>query len=251
MITDEKFQLWPRISRSIAETIYQEEVAKGKVPPATMSHAQMTFGPTGGRVTTREIERFRSGVLEVATRFGFGSQDGVGSAGTSFDREVAAIVRRDLSMTWEEAGQSGVWSMVSLMVLPDVTYWRWSSDRGNPSTKERWICVDPTRHAWGRLWWQETMCHDRPGLLEKFNESELNQFFERTSFTRHREFFIYFLEAVVPFLDILSRRELIRDVAKRMRRRLAFIDTFSLTNVELKALVNDVVEESASALRRG
>lgn len=248
-MTQLQTQLWPRISRSIAETIFQNEVAEGEVPPHSTSHGQMTFGPTGGRIRDREIEKFRAVVLDIAKRHGFGTNPQAGDAGPEFDRAVAPTLTDHMKLTWEEAGQSGVWSMVALILLPDVTHWRWANKSGSSATKERWICIDPTRHSWGRLWWQETLGKESPGLLEKFHESELNQFFERTSFTRHREFFIYFMEATSRYLPRMNRRTLVRDVTKRMRRRLAFTDTFSLTEPELKGFVDEVLQETVTALK--
>ncbi|MFD5867409.1 hypothetical protein ACFWGD_02185 [Corynebacterium sp. NPDC060344] len=240
-------RLWPRITRSISETIFQSEVLAGQIPPYATSHGQMTYGPTGGRAGTPEIERLRNALIDVARIHGFGTTDHAGGAGPAFDRDAAPVMVDHMAVTWEEAGQPGVWSMISLVILPDLTAWRWGD--GPSATKERWICIDPTRHAWGRLWWQETVCRERPGLLEKFKESELNQFFERTSFTRHREFFLYFMEATAAHLTKFPRRTWVRDVTKRMRRRLAFIDTFSLTTPELQTFVDDVVRESLEALR--
>lgn len=240
-------RLWPRIARSISETIFQTEVLAGEVPPEATSHGQMTYGPTGGRVVTSDIECLRQALIGVANEHGYEHIEHAGPAGPAFDRAAAPVLVDHMNVTWEEAGQPGVWSMISLVILPDLTNWRWGN--GPSATKERWICIDPTRHAWGRLWWQETVCRERPGLLEKFNESELNQFFERTSFTRHREFFLYFMEATAIHLNRFARRTWVRDVTKRMRRRLAFIDTFSLTTPELRAFVDEVVNESVDALK--
>lgn len=241
-------QLWPRIARSIAETIFQTELLAGEIPPNGLSHNEMSYGPTGGRVGQREMEAMREALVSAAREHDFGTEDRSGNAGTEFDRAAAPVIVDHMRLTWEEAGQPGVWSFISLILLPDLTHWRWAGSNGTPGNKERWICIDPTRHAWGRLWWQETVCRERPGLLEKYNESELNQFFERTSFTRHREFFLYFMEATSKHLTRLPRRKLVRDVTKRMRRRLAFIDTFALTPLELRSFVDEVVAESVDAL---
>lgn len=211
----------------------------------------MTFGPTGGRVRPDQIERFREAVIAIAREYGFGTSERAGDVGPEFDRAVAGTIVDHMKLTWEEAGQPGVWSTISLIVLPDVTHWRWAKKNAKSDTKQRWICIDPTRHSWGRLWWQETVSREKPGLLRKFNESELNQFFERTSFTRHREFFIYFMDMTARHLPTMKRRELVRDVTKRMRRRLAFIDTFSLTTPEMEDLVDEVLNESLTALRSG
>lgn len=242
-------QLWPRIARSIAETMFQTELMAGEVPPHGLSHNEMTYGPTGGRVGQRDMEALREALIVAAREYGFETIERSADAGTDFDRAAAPLIVDHMHLTWEEAGQPGVWSFISMVLLPDLTHWRWAGSNGAPGNKERWICIDPTRHAWGRLWWQETVCRERPGLLDKFNESELNQFFERTSFTRHREFFLYFMEATSKHLTRLPRRTLVRDVTKRMRRRLAFIDTFSMTAPELHAFVDEVVAESVDALR--
>lgn len=242
-------QLWPRIARSIAETIFQTELLAGDVPPQGLSHNEMTYGPTGGRVGQRDMEAMRNALIAVARDHGYEAGARASAERTDFDRAAAPIIVDQMRLTWEEAGQPGIWSFISLILLPDLTHWRWANANGSPGNKERWICIDPTRHAWGRLWWQETVCRERPGLLDKFQESELNQFFERTSFTRHREFFLYFMETTARHLGRFPRRKFVRDVTKRMRRRLAFIDTFALTPPELRAFVDDVVAESVAALR--
>lgn len=240
--------LWPRITRSVAETIFQTDVAQNIVPDARTTHPEMTYGTTGGRISASDVEQLRKAVLQVAERHGYLTESNRGAGGSAFDREVARVLVAEMDLSWDEAGQPGIWSFLSLVVLPDVTAWRWRGTADSTPTKVRWVCIDPTRHTWGRLWWQQTLCRDHIDILSKFNESELNQLFERTSFTRNRDFFLTFAFAIATNLGEAGRRPFIRDVAKRMRRRLAFIDTFSLDPFELQKIVDEVVGESLCAL---
>jgi hypothetical protein len=201
----------------------------------------MTLGTTGGRTTQSDVERLQRSVRAVADGFGYQPRSHCGKSGTAFDRAVAPILTKEMNLSWDEAGQPSVWSFVALVALPDLTEWRWggTADR----SKERWVCTDPTRHAWGRLWWQETLCRSNASLLDQFQESELNQLFERTSFTRNPAMFLTFAEAIASRLNgPVARRTFVRDVTKRMRRRLAFVDSFALAPDELDSLVKTVVE---------
>ncbi len=148
-----------------------------------------------------------------------------------------------------EAANRQVWSFLSLVVAPDVTRWRFPG-----SNRERWIASDTTRHMFSRLWWQAYLLIEVHGgvqdtsLMDSLAESDLNQLLERTTLGGSRPLVRHLAHAVVNCRHPLSRRELMRESAIRVRRRMAFIDHLALDDVQLELEVSQVVAAAADAL---
>ncbi|WP_448851177.1 DUF6339 family protein [Corynebacterium sp. 335C] len=255
---------WPRLPRAAAERELAAIGGATESPPSTdgdlSGFPELFYTPTGSRASKSDRLKLHEELVDCARRNGYGDSNAKPTKDDNrrFDCEAGRILVRLMPMTWSEAGRQDVWTALSVAVLPDITYLRWpyitgapaaQTAKGGAQNKERWICTDRTRHAWCRLWWQETLCAENPTLLDFYGEAELNQFFERTTFMRVPEFLVSLMSNIREHLQKnprleKTRRDFVRDVCRRVRRLLGFLDVAALERPELDALVASVVDES-------
>jgi hypothetical protein len=236
--------LWPRLSEPVADDLFREQA---QVPAS--AHPGQTFGEVGGHVSTADINEFRSRIVDIAAQYGFPNAGAGIEQRVRFDRDVSKTVRRMIDVTWAEASTLEVWSFVALVALPDITSWRWSNTPGR--NRERWVAVDLSRHTWGRLWWHQETFREAPHILDQLNESEFNQIFERRDLGGRPRLAVELSRQLVSaFAGGTPRRSLTRDVTKRIRRSLAFIDPHALDDQQLAQWVASLVTASRVAITR-
>lgn len=239
--------LWPRLPAALAEVLFADLQSGMPLQPSE-AHPGQVYAQVGGRATAAHIAQLRREVIEVAN--GFGCPQGVLTRAdrVSFDRAVADRVRAAVDVTWAEAGSREIWSFLALVVLPDVTEWRWAHTLPDRN-RERWVASDLTRHTWARLWWQVTSFESAPDALDRLNESELNQLLERRAIGGHPKLLAAFVAQALGAIDQgAPRRPLIRDSSRRLRRRLAYIDGHALTDPQRAEFARQIVHESWTAL---
>ena len=236
--------LYPRLPDEVARNIYAEVTDHARLKPA-LQHFAQTYAPVGGRRATEpEIERFAVAARDLATQYGF-PEPASDSKRIQFDRAAAALLGATLELSWAEASSAGVWSFIALVVLPDLTAWRFKG-----SNVERWIASDLTRHTWARLWWQWIVFQPDLALLDELSESDLNQLLERRSIGGDPRLVVVLGRGVLNAgeLGAVPRRALIRDVTARAMRQLAYIDVRSLDDDDLHSLCSSLVQESLGSL---
>lgn len=236
--------LWPRLTASVATAMYVE-ARRGALSPAD-SHPAQIFAPVGGRrATSNEVAILASGIRQLAERFGF-PDPSESSARIAFDRAAAPLIREKMDLSWSEASARDVWSFLALVALPDVTSWRFGTENS-----ERWVASDPSRHTWSRLWWQATVFEGEFALLSELTESDLNQLFERRRIGGNPRLARAIARAVVSrTASGEGRRDIIRDVTARVRRRLAWADMYSLESSVLDSVMSGFVDESIRRIRQ-
>ncbi|PZF59240.1 hypothetical protein DEI92_09625 [Curtobacterium sp. MCBD17_034] len=176
---------------------------------------------------------------QLAERFGFPNRSEA-AARIAFDRAAAPLIAAKLDLSWSEAAARDVWSFLALVALPDVTSWRFGTDNA-----ERWVASDPSRHTWSRLWWQAIVFEGDFALLAELTESDLNQLFERRRIGGNPRLARAIARAVVSrTAGGGGRRDIIRDVTARVRRRLAWADMYSLESNVLDYVMSGFVDES-------
>jgi hypothetical protein len=235
--------LWPHLPEVIASRLYSELHAGQLLPPAVSIEGQV-WAAVGSRVDAHSIEGLRECLLLIASQHGFPTAAGP-DARVAFDRAAAPLLSRSINIDWAEAGHREVWSFLALVLLPDLTYWRFGS-----SNRERWVASDLTRHTWGRLWWQAKVFGSRQDLLDRLTESDLNQLLERRSIGGDPRLVRALASAVVGAPGDVGRRELIRQSSLRLLRWLAFVDVRSLDNEQLERFCLELTAETYSRVRQ-
>jgi hypothetical protein len=246
--------LYPRLLGDTARRLHQEHV-QSSISELSARHAlrhpAAVFAATGGRrITPDELQRLRDDVLEVARRAGF-PDEGRRQDRVSFDLEVARLLHERCGLVAGEAAVRPIWAFLALVLLPDVSYWRFPRPPG-----DRVLGTDITRHVWGRLWWRAHLLalpreYDRYRLLETFGEAAFDQIFARRRSIGGSRALVRTIADVWPSVDLgrVPEREVLIDVLKRLSRWGAVVEFESLDDDELRRQVLDAAIESAARLR--
>lgn len=244
--------LWPRLRKSQAIVEYRKlgDNIEKLAAVARATHPQMTYAATGGRrAGESSVSALAAAIRSVAVDFGFPSAASDAER-VAFDRAAAEQIYRAMDITGAEAGVREIWSFLAVVVMPDVTRWRFSGDN-----QERWIASDLTRHMFARLWWQaRTFAEVTPHgsldftLLRGLSESDLNQLTERRS-----------IGGLPPLARSIARvqaaegrsgnakRADLRGATAKIRRLLAFIDFAGLADEQIDDRVRAVLHEVRSS----
>ncbi|MBB4687361.1 DUF6339 family protein [Amycolatopsis jiangsuensis] len=214
-------------------------------------HPSAVFAATGGdRVARQSLENLRERVLKVAEEAGFPS-DGRRRDHTEFDLDIARLLHERMGLVAAEAAVRPIWAFLALVVLPDVSYWRY---RDPPI--DRILGTDITRHVWGRLWWRAHLLTipnetDQYRLLRTFNESDFDQIYARRSLLGGSRSVVRALADVWPSVNTggFPPRRVLRDVLKRILRAAAIIEFDSLDYADLCGEIRREAATSVAAMR--
>jgi hypothetical protein len=209
--------------------------------------APIATGPQ--RVPGHVIEHTAAAVRELATSLGFPTPVSRPNV-ARFDGPCGDILLEEMQIVPADAAAEGVWSFITLVVLPDVALWRFAG-----LTKERFI--GEPRNTFRRLWWRSyTLAgtnQKADNEYEPLGEDELVGIFERTSIARTSRLARSMAQAVrrLPATPGLPRSSVMRDLAKRIRRLIPFTCLDILDPDELDGIVLSALDESIAAIRGG
>jgi hypothetical protein len=228
---------------SVAKAEYQHVLALSTAPEPRSRHPDQLYSPIGVHVSDDTVQSLIDDLTSIAKQYGYPDPSSR-TQRVAFDRSAARKLLQSVQISWADAGNTRLWSFVSLIALPHLTWWRFG-----PAYSERWIASDLTRHTWARLWWQAVVFEDHEKLLDQLSESDLNQLLERRVIGGDPRLARCLAQAVVNEAgEEAKRRDLIRDVTKRMRRLSAFIDVLALDDQQVLAMCSGLVTESRKRL---
>ncbi len=245
--------LFPRLLDRAARDLHQDysrsTLQQLQARPA-FTHRSAVFAATGGRrVTEEELQDLRDRIVKAAEYAGFPGE-GRRRDRIAFDLEVAQLLHERSGLVAAEASVRSIWAFLALVVLPDVSYWRYP----RPPV-DRVLGTDITRHVWGRLWWRAHLLAlpqqvDRYRLLDAFGEAAFDQIFARRKSIGGSRALVRALAETFPTMDAsgVGDRDLLRDVLKRLLRMSAVVEFESLDDEVLRQQVADAVAESVTAL---
>jgi hypothetical protein len=192
------------------------------------------------------IEHAAAAVRQLATSLGFPRSLSRPSV-AKFDVPCGDVLLQELQIVPADAAAEGVWSFIALIVLPDVAIWRFPD-----MSEERFI--GRPRNTFRRLWWRSyTLAgvNQAADDSEPLGEDELVNIFERPSISRSARLARSMAEAVrrLPTTPGVPRTYVMRELAKRIRRLLAFTCVDVLHQDELDGIVQSALDDSIAAIR--
>lgn len=203
-------------------------VAPNRVPPEHLSGLQARFREIAGEFGYPDLMNRRS------HRF------------IEFDRAVTAEIIAEMGIVPADAAHEGVWSFLSLVLLPDVALWRYPNTSGRGDYER---IIGRPRNVFRRLWWRAFALG--PEISSQLLEDEAVGIMERSSLGGNPRIARTLAKehlAVLAKNPLLSRAELMRQVTKRLRRLSVVVTLGVLDDNALRGLIGEVLTESMDAL---
>lgn len=228
-------QLWlyPRLPRTVAEDLamdLRDVSAERRAELSTFSHPRAAPAPTGGSPVPEE--RLRKLSEAVRLEFLNDMEEPMPSGGESdVDARLGRVLHDGMSIIPSDAAHEGVWSFLSLVLLPDVAAWRFPDC--HPAR-----LVGTHRNVYRRTWWRQHVLGD---LMQHegsrpLGEDELVNIFERSRMARShglaRGMARYILSS-----EVADRSHFARELAKRIRRLLAYVNVDALAESQIDQLI--------------
>jgi hypothetical protein len=243
---------YPRLPPSVARLLFQEErdlSVEDLSRFVGISHPKQEWHPTiSTRVSDAELVELRSTVLDIAWANGFPHPQPRGGH-TLFDRQLAVYLWEQMRIVPAEAAAGGVWSFLSLVLLPDVAAWRYTDRHPNRFIGRDVMIGTANRHVFGRLWARAYVFG--PELLHRLIEDNFEGIFGRPAFGGSVRLARAIGATMVRTIDdykVTNSQELLRDTMKRLLRLAGIVRFDALDDDQLGALLHEAFTTSANAL---
>jgi hypothetical protein len=249
--------LYPQIAHAEADQLAGERrllAISEAASVASPDHVTAIYTPTGGaRASLQDIQQLRDGLLSVAKVRGYPAT-GDETSRHAFDADAATILHSSMHLEPSEASRPGVWEFLTCVVLCDLVRWRFPGGvDGTPL--ERFI--GGRRNTFQRLWWRAFVFYDSQTnqpyeLLGSLGEDEVVQIMERPFLSGSRGLSRTIARELLVASKRhtrVSRRILIREVQKRLRRLAAFTSFDAIDDADLAPFIRSVFDEVAHSVK--
>lgn len=246
MTTHGEIYLYPRLPRSAARTIMIRHAQLGLNDlrvAASISSPQAAPSATGGTpVPAHVLTEVQNGIRQIADEFGYPNSLSL-TAQQALDHACGTFLLQSMNIVPADAAEEGVWSFLSLVVLPEFAPWRFPS-----RTEER--LIGRPRNAMRRLWWRAWALGPdlswAPEGCTPLTEDESVQLMERPTVSGNRRT----VKAVQNALwraektgIALSRTDLVRLLIPRVRAARSNICLDALTDESLDELLDGLLDQ--------
>lgn len=243
---------YPRLPSVVARALLQEQ----RVLPIedlgrrdVTYHEKQEWHPTvSNRVTDDALRELRSTVLDISHSHGFPEAQPRGGH-TLFDQQLALYLNDQMDLVPAEAAVGGVWSFISLVLLPDVAAWRYPDRHQQRLIGSDTMIATSNRHVFGRLWARAYVFG--PDLLPRLIEDNFEAIFGRPVFGGNipvARAIAATMARIMSERSITNSQELLRDAMKRIRRVAYIVNFNGLEGNELRDLLYEIFTASADAL---
>jgi hypothetical protein len=243
---------YPRLPISVAETllIEQQDLSPQALCQnfATSNPKQEWYPTVPTRISETDLSALRSGVVGIAQVHGFPNRQ-MRSGNTLFDQQVAVYLYEHMGLVPAEASSGGVWSFLSLTLLPDVAVWRFPERRRNRFIGSDVMIGTSNRHVFGRLWARAYIFG--PPLIPHLLEDNIEGILGRPIFggsQRISQAIGHALVRVVAEHNVTNSQNLLRDAMKRLRRLAYLVNFNTLDDDQLRDILTEVFTASANAI---
>ena len=214
-----------------------------------------TYGETGGtRIRRSELTDLQRELRAIARQHGF-PQPIKGGKVQQFDRRAAIHLFEKMRITAHEASQPSIWQYLCCMVVPEIVRWRFPGTSDAGTAVERFL--GGRRNALGRLWWRAFVLKDdhaspdqRHLLMTSLGEDELVQLMERPAVFGDRRLVRASVAAFLAEAAVskASRQTLMRELQKRLLRRMPVIFFGALDDDRLSAAMRVLASETSEGI---
>ncbi|MEV5963761.1 DUF6339 family protein [Kribbella sp. NPDC051952] len=216
-----------------------------------VSHQSAIYAATGGdRVSSGQLTELREGALQIAMQSGFPTKSSRDARG-EIDLPMARYLHAGMKIIPAEAASGDVWAFLALVLLPDLSYWRYPRPPG-----DRVLGTDITRHVLGRLWWRAQLVHspDEPDAykaLEVLGEAAFDQIYSRRKALGGSPMVVKAILRTWSALELdgLGERAVLRDFLQRLLRLRPFVAFEALDPVVLDGELRAVAMETVEAIQ--
>lgn len=242
--------LYPRLPRAVAQNLILERTDASLSDLATLStlaHPDAEPSATGGHpVDAHKLLQVQTSIREIAANAGYPRP--LGTATQNFDRPCGSTLLRTMDIVPADAAEEGVWSFLSLVVVPEIGPWRF------PGRSEERLLGRPRnvlRRTWWRAWALGPDLEHAPDGCTPLGEDESVQIMERPSLGGNRRTARALQAALwraeqsgVP----VARSEMMRELARRLRAAKSHISLDALDDSVLADLLDRLAGEALKSL---
>ena len=236
--------LLPRLDREQTRNLLDEargltvEEIADRMPNNAVRTTSSALG--GLEIAHDDLAALRAATVDLAGEHGYPSP---GRELPRFDALCAREVHSRLGISPHEASEEDAWSHLTCCWLLDIAAWRW----GGIGDSDRRFRGDVNRNTFRRLWWRAEVLG--PDIaLTSFGEDELFNIMERPTVASNRRLARALGGQFVSRVEQggeEGRMFLMREACKWLVRLTPIIDFNSLDDVELNAVVGDVLDAAA------
>lgn len=242
---------YPRLPEAVAAGLMMEMTGlthDDLIERSAVEHRASSFYPTRtAEVGPERLRDLQSSVRELASECGYPASGGKGSpALREFDQRCCKLLFEQMDIVAADAANDGVWSFISLVLLPDVAFWRFPNRREREDYER---LLGRPRNVFRRLWWRahnvgvdlgpQLLEDEAVGILER-SAIGGNPTVARAIATEH-------IRRTSHDLPV-QRTELLRDAMKRVRRVAAIVSLGALEPHDLEVVIAEVFDAAAKAL---
>lgn len=230
---NKRLWLYPRLPRPTAEhlvTRLRQTASQERVALAATSHPKAAPAPTGGSPVPEDVlSRLADSVRDAVNEEMQLPISNVNKAG--IDARLGRLLHGEMAIIPSDAAHEGVWSFMALVLLPDVAAWRF------PDCHSARL-LGTYRNVFRRTWWRHHILRSvmDESVERPLGEDELVGIFERSRMARSHELARAIARYIVE-ADVADRSHFARELAKRVRRVLAFVNVDALAAEQIDNLI--------------
>lgn len=242
--------VYPRLPRTTGLAIIEESRSYDLdklLALSAIDHPDAAPVATGTRVDGSRLEEVRENVRRAAVDRGYPEPLRRGREWT-FDSAAGRALYESMDVIPADAAAEGVWSFLSLVLLPEIGPWRF------PDRAQDRLLGHP-RNVFRRSWWRAHVLgadlDEAPEGQQPLGEDELVQIMERPTLAANPRVARAVRDGIFRGAERVAaaRSEFARDLTKRVLRLTPFLAVDLLDDAELATLVDDLIDQSALAFR--
>ena len=252
-MSDDRF-IYPELDLSAEEELFRTLAGRSVEQlreDSVSSYPQSTYFTPGARIQESQLEDLRQEVRVFVDELGW-PEPCETEEKRLFKTKLPTILHRNMAISAANAGRAGVWSFLSLVLMPDVAVWRWPDL--TPQRLTGYAERSSNRHVFRVPWWRAEVLGERhASLVADLTEDNLVQILERPGLFRDHRLAVTAGDTFVDYRseipDDVSDEDVFRDLCKRLNRLGAFVAFEVLKAEELTEVVSSELRASVKAIQ--